>query len=112
MNDQAEQSGQTEAKSGAMRQGVLIVVLLLMLGALYWDRQVARPNSFKLSDTLDQKAQERLGSSDKQMTPEEVAALLGRQPSKKREADNFETQTFSWRGGTGLSRLENCGVRR
>lgn len=86
-------------KSAWKRQLVLIAILAIMLGALYWDRKVARPNSEAKKEELDQLASARLATSDPQLSREEVAEALGRKPSNSREKDGYIIEKFSWRGG-------------
>ena len=92
-------SAETHGKSALKRQLVLILILAIMLGALYWDRKVARPNSQAKQKELEELATERLTSSKPQLSQEEVATALGRGPVATRDLDGFIIEKFSWRGG-------------
>lgn len=88
------------AKSPLLRQLILIACLALVLGALYYDRQIARPSSSAKAEELLEKARERLYDEERgQLTPEEVAEILGKQPSKTEETEDYVKETYSWLAG-------------
>ena len=89
------------AKSGSFRQIVLILILLLMIGGLLYDRKVARPGSqqgYNTALVLVKKNADASADSEP-VTNEAVHAALGKQPSKLVEEKDYTIETFSWRRG-------------
>ena len=88
-------------KSPLMRQIILVVCLGLMIRALYYDRKVARPNSTAKAYKLLQVARNRLYdyNAAAQLSPAEVAEILGKQAARTEETDYYVKETYSWTAG-------------
>lgn len=82
-------------KSGGALRIVLILIMLMMLGLLGWDRY-ARGASQTSFDKVVKWVEEDI----KEYTPEDVQKLLGRQPDHGLEDNkDYALETYSWPRG-------------
>lgn len=82
------------------RQIILLVLLLIMLLALGWDYKIARPQSKAKADELSEAAQARaVKARTGQLSSDEVAEVLEREPSTTLDGDKYTIEVFKWRGG-------------
>lgn len=85
---------------GNSRQTVLLVVLVLMVCALLYDYQVARPAVDKAYDQIAEKSMLINSQSTDVLTNAGVKELLGLEPSSSFEEVNGDlVEVYSWRSG-------------
>lgn len=89
-----------EAKTSPVRLIVLLLILAVAGFALYWDRQIARPESEDRVEKLEQAVIERNSTAAAlQLSPEEVAEVIGREASPVRETEKWSMERYRWPAG-------------
>ncbi|MDC0935738.1 hypothetical protein OAS39_05590 [Pirellulales bacterium] len=97
----AEGTSTPPEKKGSRRQAVLIFALLLLVGGLVYDRNVARPRSQQAYDRALEMVDESVMTSagGEPLTNEAVHVAFGKKPSNRIETEEYTIETFRWRRG-------------
>ncbi len=82
-----------------IRQIVMVVVLLVVVGAAVYDFQVARPAAKAAYDTIMAKADEHIRSSKPPLSAADVQEVLKRKPSYSEKGPNKYVEKYSWISG-------------
>lgn len=83
-----------------MRQFILFILLAVMLGALWYDRKIARPNVQSAYDRIETLNDEiNLKKGHEVLTNKEVQAALNRPPSRVFSIGGYHVEVYSWRAG-------------
>src|SRR5687767_12606325 len=88
------------SSSAPIRQGILVVLLLIMLGALWYDYQVARPaveNAYEKIKALNEKVNGAAGQN--YMTEKDVQQELQRTPIRTFSENGYYVEVYGWRAG-------------
>ena len=86
--------------SAPIRQGILVLLLVIMLGALWYDYKVARPaveTAFQQISTLNEKINGAAGQ--KYMTEKDVQQELQRAPIRTFSENGYFVEVYGWRAG-------------
>lgn len=88
------------AGSARLRQAILLGLLLLMLGALWYDYSIARPAVKDAYQRIAQLNQSVNGSGNKTyMTEKDVQKELNRQPIDSFREQGYFVEVYGWRSG-------------
>jgi len=102
LNSQSPDDASTPpARKGSRRQKILILALILMVGGLIYDRQVARPSSQQAYDKALELVDKNVmtAADGESVTNQAVQAAFGKKPSKLVETEDYTIETFRWRRG-------------
>jgi hypothetical protein len=104
----SEQQGQPPSSKGrnptalAIRS-VLLVILVVLLAALLYDRFVAAPRANKAYDAVDAlltaAEQPSMGENTRPVTDVEVKSAIGEPGHPREDAGQFAIDRYSWRRG-------------
>ena len=99
MMSEQPQSTQPSGMSGAaIRQIVLVLVLVVFVAALAYDRAVARPGSKSAHDKLT-KMMDGAEKEGKQIDRAEVENILAKTHAELREGKHYTWARYSWVAG-------------
>ena len=83
------------------RPFILLAILVVALGALAYDRLIARPAAEKGYQEVMKLSELRSMSArgEDSIGPAEVQAKLGKKPANTEQKDRYMIETYNWRGG-------------
>ena len=107
VNQQSEQPGapamppatNTPQPTHPLRLIVLLTIMVCMLGALLYDRFVARPACDNAQLEVEKASEARSLSREPGLTDVEIQQLLGRKPSQTLSGGQFDLEVYRYRGG-------------
>ena len=91
--DEGGDGASHKPSTSSARLIVLLVILVAAGAALYWDRQVARPQSKAVAETLLKASEERNATTDPPFSPEEIRDLVGRAPAVDKDDESYTLET-------------------
>ena len=96
----SEQPSSTHSRGGRLRRYILFALLLVMLGALWYDRKVARPSVESAYDRIE-RLNEGINAekSRKQLTSKEVQTALNTMPDRVFAENGYQVEVYSWFAG-------------
>ena len=104
MNDQAAPAEVAATRSSGTLN-ILLVVLVLMIAAMAYDKLVARPKVQKAFDLVTAANEEINASADRRaMTNKDVQEVLGRGPDSTEEVNTYMVERYGYRGGLLLKK--------